>query len=148
MHRTLAIPYPIPYPINRTRIRIGLLSDVKNLLPYPIKSDSKMVSDGNYPNHFHPDIQALRPRQVDRLLPASTTITPHIDRYPACIQCIKFMEKRSNAIRTVTSIRGPCLLKSSKYFLFQNQNNIQYIAQSDDLNLDSKTDSTIYLSIK
>ena len=24
-------------------------------------------------------------RQVDRLLPASTTITPHIDRYPACI---------------------------------------------------------------
>ena len=23
--------------------------------------------------------------QVDRLLPASTTITPHIDRYPACI---------------------------------------------------------------
>ena len=26
-----------------------------------------------------------RPRQVDRLLPASTTITPFIDRYPACI---------------------------------------------------------------
>ena len=37
-------------------------------------------------------IQASRPRLVDRLLPASTTITPHIDRYPACIQCIKFME--------------------------------------------------------
>ena len=55
MHRTLAIPYPIPYPINRTRIRIGLLSDVKNLLPYPIKTDSETVSDGNYPNHFHPD---------------------------------------------------------------------------------------------
>ena len=26
-----------------------------------------------------------RPRQLDRLLPASTTITPLIDRYPACI---------------------------------------------------------------
>ena len=38
-------------------------------------------------------IQASHPRLVDRLLPASTTITPHIDRYPACIQCIKFMEK-------------------------------------------------------
>ena len=38
------------------------------------------------------NIQASRPRLVDRLLPASTTITPHIDRYPACIQCIKFME--------------------------------------------------------
>ena len=33
--------------------------------------------------------QASRPRQVDRLLPASTTITPLIDRYPACIQSIK-----------------------------------------------------------
>ena len=30
-------------------------------------------------------VYASRPRQVDRLLPASTTITPHIDRYPACI---------------------------------------------------------------
>ena len=47
-------------------------------------------------------IQASRPRLVDRLLPASTTITPHIDHYPACIQCIKFKEKRSNAIRTMT----------------------------------------------
>lgn len=55
MHRILAIPYPIPYPINRTRIWIGLLSDVKNLLPYPIKTDSETVSDGNYPYHFHPD---------------------------------------------------------------------------------------------
>ena len=45
--------------------------------------------------------QASRPRLVNWLLPASTTITPHIDRYPACIQCIKFMEKRSNAIRTM-----------------------------------------------
>ena len=44
-------------------------------------------------------IQASRPRLLDRLLPASTTITQHIDRYPACIQCIKFMEKWSNAIR-------------------------------------------------
>ena len=25
------------------------------------------------------------PRQVDRLMPASTTITPLIDRYPTCI---------------------------------------------------------------
>ena len=33
-------------------------------------------------------IQASRPRLVDRLLLASTTITPHIDRYPACILCI------------------------------------------------------------
>ena len=29
--------------------------------------------------------QASRPRQVDRNDSASTTITPHIDRYPACI---------------------------------------------------------------
>ena len=47
-------------------------------------------------------IQASCPRLVDRLLPASTSITPHIDRYPACIQCIKFMEKWSNAIRMMT----------------------------------------------
>ena len=46
--------------------------------------------------------QASRPRLVDRNDSASTTITPHIDCYPACIQCIKFMEKQSNAIRTMT----------------------------------------------
>ena len=34
-------------------------------------------------------IQASRPRQVDRNDSASTTITPLIDRYPACIQSIK-----------------------------------------------------------
>ena len=48
------------------------------------------------------NIEESRPRLVDRLLPASTTITPHIDYYPACTQCIKFMEKWSNAIRTMT----------------------------------------------
>ena len=47
-------------------------------------------------------IQASRPCQVDRLLRAYTTITPHIDRYPTCIQCIKFMQKWSNALRTMT----------------------------------------------
>ena len=77
MHRTLAIPYPIPYPINRTRIRIGLLSDVKNLLPYPIKTDSETVSDGNYPNHFHPETDDMDswPNQMTKV-PSHVTLQP------------------------------------------------------------------------
>ena len=46
--------------------------------------------------------QVSRPRLVDRNDSAFTTITPHIDHYPSCIQCIKFMEKQSNALSKMT----------------------------------------------
>ena len=36
--------------------------------------------------------KASRPCQVDRNNSASTTITPHIDRYPTCIYNIKFIK--------------------------------------------------------
>ena len=36
--------------------------------------------------------QASHPTQVDRLIPASTTIAPPIDHYRACIYGIKFMK--------------------------------------------------------
>ena len=46
--------------------------------------------------------KASRPRLVYRNNFASTIINPHNDCYLACIQCIKLMEKRSNAIRMMT----------------------------------------------
>ena len=52
LRQIFAIPYPIPYPINRIRVRIGFLSDVQNLLLYPIKTYSEMDLDGNYPSTF------------------------------------------------------------------------------------------------
>lgn len=45
---TASYIYPIPYPINWTRIRTGLCSDVKKLLPFHMKTDSKTVSVAKY----------------------------------------------------------------------------------------------------
>ena len=40
------------------------------------------------------DTQASRPRQVDRNDSTSTTITPHIDRYPTCIYVLSSWKNR------------------------------------------------------
>ena len=71
-------------------------------------------------------IQTSRPRLVDRLLPASNTITPHIARYPACIQCIKFMEKRSKCNKN-----DDMMQTRSVYLLWRYRSHLVILSRKD-----------------
>ena len=51
--------------------------------------DRKANNYDDIQGNDHVYIQTSRLRLVDQNDSASTTITPHIDRYPACIQSIK-----------------------------------------------------------